>query len=118
MWQLHKKLMPASSSDAFARTLLVAHALHKASQLRRDASATLIAHVMQVGTEAFLNEQYAAPKSAYPALKYVPAGQQATFCPTDPNPQCARDYYSLFLLQNAFFTNALNGADQLRQRVA
>jgi uncharacterized protein (DUF1800 family) len=78
----------------------------------------LVAHVMQVGTQAFLNEQYAAPASTYPALKYVPAGQQATFCPTDPDPQCSRDYYTLFLLQNAFFTNALGGPDQLRQRVA
>jgi uncharacterized protein (DUF1800 family) len=78
----------------------------------------LISHVLQVGTQAFLDEQYAAPKSLYPVLKHVPAGQQVTFCPTDPDPQCGRDYYSLFLLQNAFFTNALNGADQLRQRVA
>ena len=34
----------------------------------------LVAHVMQVGTQVFLNEQYAAPASKYPALKYVPAG--------------------------------------------
>ncbi len=78
----------------------------------------LIAQVMRQGTQVFLNEQYAAPPSQYPALKYVPSGQQAAFCPTDPNPQCARDYYSLFQLQRTFFTNALNGADQLRQRVA
>jgi uncharacterized protein (DUF1800 family) len=78
----------------------------------------LITHVIDVGTQAFLDEQYSAPKSLYPVLKYVPAGQQVTFCPTDPDPQCGRDYYSLFLLQNAFFTNALNGTDQLRQRVA
>ena len=48
----------------------------------------------------------------------MPAGQQATFCPTDPDPTCGRDYYSLFLVQNAFFRNALTGPDQLRQRVA
>ena len=79
---------------------------------------SLIAHVVAVGTQAFLNEQFAAPASAYPTIKYVPFGQAQTFCPTDPDPQCARDYYSLFLLQNAFFTNALNKTDQLRQRVA
>jgi uncharacterized protein (DUF1800 family) len=78
----------------------------------------LVAHVVQIGMPAFLDEQYAAPPSTYPALKYVPAGQQATFCATDPDPTCARDYYSMFLLQNAFFANALNGPDQLRQRVA
>jgi uncharacterized protein (DUF1800 family) len=79
---------------------------------------TLLAHVQSIGTQAFLNEQFAIPASQYPAFKYVPAGQQATFCPTDPDPQCARDYYSLFLLQNGFFQNALFANDQLRQRVA
>jgi uncharacterized protein (DUF1800 family) len=78
----------------------------------------LIGNVMLLGTQAFLNKQYAVPASQYPAIKYVPAGQQATFCPTDPDPQCARDYYTLFLVQNAFFTNALYNPDQLRQRVA
>ena len=57
---------------------------------------TLLAHMQSIGTQAFLNEQFAAPASQYPAFKYVPAGQQATFCATDPDPQCARDYYSLF----------------------
>jgi len=79
---------------------------------------TLLAHVQSIGTQAFLDEQFATPASQYPAFKYVPAGQQATFCPTDPDPQCARDYYSLFLLQNGFFQNALSANDQLRQRVA
>ncbi len=41
-----------------------------------------------------------------------------TFCPTDPNPTCVRDYYTLFQLQTDFFRNALNDDDQLRQRVA
>ena len=135
--------MPRSRSRRMSSALLVAAAIGIAATLTRPAVAqaqspaqsyadaarlleqstfgptpTLIDHVMQVGTQAFLDEQYAAPASQYPVLKYVPAGQQATFCPTDPDPQCGRDYYSLFLLQNAFFTNALNGTDQLRQRVA
>jgi uncharacterized protein (DUF1800 family) len=79
---------------------------------------TALAHVQSIGTQAFLNEQFALPASQFPTLKYVPAGQQATFCPTDPDPQCPRDYYSLFPLQNAFFVNSLTGNDQLRQRVA
>jgi len=78
----------------------------------------LLAHVQSIGTQAFLDEQFAAPASQYPAIKFVPAGQQATFCPTDPDPQCGRDYYSLFLLQKGFFQNALSANDQLRQRVA
>ena len=78
----------------------------------------LVAHVTTVGVQGFLAEQFAAPASHYPAFKYVPAGGQATFCASDPDPQCARDYYTLFLLQNSFFQNALYNPDQLRQRVS
>ena len=78
----------------------------------------LTSHVVAVGTQGFLDEQFAQPASQYPAFKYVPAGGQASFCASDPDPQCTRDYYTLFLLQNAFFQNALAASDQLRQRVA
>ena len=52
-----------------------------------------------------------------PAFPYAPTGP-TTFCATSPDPNCLRDNYSLFLLQNAFFVNALTKPDQLRQRVA
>jgi len=78
----------------------------------------LVAHVLDVGTSAFLAEQFAAAGSRYTSAKYVPAGQQSTYCPTDPDPACGRDYYSLFQLQNDFYRNAITGTDQLRQRVA
>ncbi len=78
----------------------------------------LAAHLSSVGINGYLAEQFAAPATQYPAIQYVPAGQAATFCPLDPDPYCGRDYYSLFLVQNAFFRNALAANDQLRQRVA
>jgi uncharacterized protein (DUF1800 family) len=78
---------------------------------------TLVAHVQTVGVQGWLNEQFAAQESQYPAFPYVPPGAN-TFCATSTNPNCLRDNYSLFLLQNAFFRNALTGPDQLRQRVA
>jgi len=78
----------------------------------------LVAHVTSVGVGAFLGEQFAAPRSVYPAFPYAPAGQQASFCAASPNPYCGRDNYTLFLLQNEFFRNAIAGPDQLRQRVA
>ena len=56
-----------------------------------------IQHVQQVGLQAFLNEQFAATASTYPA----PAAN------TDIGP-----------VKQRFFTNALTGPDQLRQRVA
>ncbi|HEX3633751.1 MAG TPA: DUF1800 family protein, partial [Casimicrobiaceae bacterium] len=95
-----------------------ADAVRLLEQATFGPSDAQVAHVLTVGTQAFLDEQFAAPASVYPPLPYVPAGQQATFCATDPDPQCGRDYYSLFLLQNAFFQQALSGDDQLRQRVA
>jgi uncharacterized protein (DUF1800 family) len=79
---------------------------------------TLVAHVVAVGTDQFLDEQLAAAGSSYSSSKYVPAGGAATFCPTDPDPYCFRDYYTLFQLQNDFYRNALHNDDQLRQRVA
>ena len=56
-----------------------------------------IAHVQQIGFQAFLNEQFSAPISTY-----------AKPSSTD----------SLAVVQKQFFANAVNGQDQLRQRVS
>jgi len=56
-----------------------------------------IQHVETVGMQAFLNEQYAATASTYPA------------------PGANDD---ITVVKQRFFTNALTGQDQLRQRVA
>ena len=56
-----------------------------------------LSHVQAVGMQAFLNEQFAAPVSTYPA------------------PGTNDD---MSVVQKRFFTNALTGQDQLRQRVA
>ncbi|HEV2979593.1 MAG TPA: DUF1800 domain-containing protein [Casimicrobiaceae bacterium] len=77
----------------------------------------LVAHVQAEGLQGWLNEQFAAPESHYPALAYAPA-DPTTFCATSSDPNCLRDNYSMFLVQNAFFVNALTRPDQLRQRVA
>ena len=60
-------------------------------------TTTSIPHVQQVGLQAFLNEQYSAPTSTYPA----------------PGVNDNMD-----VVKQRFFTNALTGQDQLRQRVA
>jgi uncharacterized protein (DUF1800 family) len=57
----------------------------------------LIQHVQQVGMQAFLNEQFAATASPYP----TPTSNQ-----------------DISVVKQRFFTNALTGQDQLRQRVA
>ncbi len=56
-----------------------------------------IQHVQQVGMQSFLNEQYAATASTY------------------PTPGANDD---ITVVKQRFFTNALTGQDQLRQRVA
>ncbi len=56
------------------------------------------AHVQAVGLEAYLNEQFAAPITPYP----------------DP----AATGFGIGQVQARFFTNAVHGSDQLRQRVA
>lgn len=57
----------------------------------------LIQHVQQVGMQAFLNEQFGATASTY------------------PTPTSSQD---ISVVKQRFFTNALTGQDQLRQRVA
>jgi hypothetical protein len=78
-------------------------------------TSDLIAHVQEVGYERFLEEQFAAPMSSYPTLPLVVA-TPSDDCPA--NSICRRDNYTMYPLQTRFFTNALYGEDQLRQRVA
>ena len=84
----------------------------------------LLAQVLQVGIPTFLDQQLSAPKSSYPDFPFVPS-QAAANCMrdnskpnTDPQNICARDSYTLYQVQLRFLQNALNGEDQLRQRVA
>jgi uncharacterized protein (DUF1800 family) len=82
-----------------------------------------VTRVAALGLDGYLNQQLATPATGYPAFSFVPH-TAATDCKSDPaNPAstaslCARDNYTLFQVQRAFFENALTGADQLRQRVA
>src|SRR5215831_10122109 len=76
----------------------------------------LMARVQQIGFEAFLEEQLAAPMTDYPDLPFWPQTRPRDICPD--NSECQRDNYTYYQLQRHFFTNALYGQDQLRQRVA
>lgn len=85
---------------------------------------------LQGGFKAYLDEQFNAPVinpgkgSNYPDL-FFPLNDQAQACPTT-NPSvpnynqavCNRDGFSLYPIQRTYFSNALYGPDQLRQRVA
>jgi hypothetical protein len=89
-----------------------------------------VTRVRSMGLRAYLNEQFSAAVnnpfrgSNYPDLTFVlDDGNQV--CPTtkpfDPNYNelvCIRDFFSLYPVQTPFFSNAMYGQDQLRQRVA
>ncbi len=94
----------STTSNAFAlqvgtsaNTLSAAAAARLLEQSTWGVNPQSLSHVQAVGMQAFLNEQFAAPASTYPA----PAA--TTTCQ---------------FVQKRFFTNALTGQDQLRQRVA
>lgn len=89
-----------------------------------------VARVKAMGFKAYLDEQFNAPVtnpnkgSNYPDL-FFPLSDQAQACPsTNPSVPnynqtvCNRDGFSLYPIQRTYFTNALYGQDQLRQRVA
>jgi len=59
-----------------------------------------IAQVQSIGFDAYINQQFNAPVSTFPA------------------PVCNPDCGDLSPVQNTFFNNALYGPDQLRQRLA
>ena len=77
-----------------------------------------VAHLRQVGMQAYLNEQFNAPplfsdvQSNYPRKTLYPIINTVSPCP-----DCF-DAYNPDNLQKQFATNALTKPDQLRQRVA
>ena len=89
-----------------------------------------VARVKAMGFMAYLNEQFNLPPanvakgSNYPDLTF-PLDDSTQQCPTtnpaDPNYNqsvCLRDNYTMYPVQRTFFSSALYGNDQLRQRVA
>ena len=76
-----------------------------------------VTRVKALGFNAWLNEQFNAAQTGYPNIALVPA-DSSVGCPTGSPATCGRDNYSLYPLQKQFFTNALYGPDQLRQRIA
>jgi uncharacterized protein (DUF1800 family) len=89
-----------------------------------------IARVKAMGFKAYLDEQFSlaptnvAKGSNYPDLTF-PLDDSSQQCPTtnpaDPNYNqavCLRDNYTMYPVQRNFFSTALYGNDQLRQRVA
>jgi uncharacterized protein (DUF1800 family) len=86
-------------------------------------TSTEVARVMSLGVDAYLDEQFAKPRTGYMGFKrtaYSPASDCINLqnAPTSSSSLCSRDNYTLFEIQRQFFANAMNGEDQLRQRMA
>jgi uncharacterized protein (DUF1800 family) len=121
---------PPYIPDSFTGPATDADAVRFLEQATWGPTAADVAHVKAVGFQAYLNEQFNAPVtnpakgSNYADLAF-PLDDQNSACPTtmdtDPNYNqtvCNRDNFSMYPLQRNFFSTALYGPDQLRQRVA
>jgi uncharacterized protein (DUF1800 family) len=111
---------PASDADA----------IRFLEQASWGPTAAEVARVKAMGFKAYLDEQFNLPPSNpakgsnYPDLPF-PLDDSTQQCPTsnpsDPSYNqavCLRDNYTMYPVHRAFFSNALYGNDQLRQRVA
>ncbi len=98
---------PAASADAI-------RFLEQASWGPTNAE---VSRVQQIGFKSWLDEQFNMPTTS-PASYTLMHFDSEQGCPTGSPTTCFRDNYTLHPIQQKFFTNALYGQDQLRQRTA
>ncbi len=87
------------------------------------ATPAEIDRVTALGVNGWLSEQFAATASRYTPRDYTPQTRpdscvNNTALPLTATSYCQRDNYSIFPVQLEFYKQAINGSDQLRQRVA
>jgi uncharacterized protein (DUF1800 family) len=85
------------------------------SQATFGGNDALIAQVQAQGYDAFLNDQFAAPMSSH--LAFVDAAVAALPSPS-PSPSATPNQPTVTMTNDAWWTRAIAGPDQLRQRVA
>ena len=100
------------------------------NQATFGASQDEAAQVVALGIPGWINAQMTKPMTGYPNSKYnriqlartadcttqIPGG--GAYPGDSPQAMCQRDHLTLAMVQRDFFTNAVSGPDQLRQRVA
>jgi len=104
-------------------TVAAADAARLLEQATFGVTASDVAHVQNIGIDAYITEQLAYSPTQYTGYSYTPHTAPAGCVgdgsnPPDASSLCARDQYSPFQVQRDFFLHALNNPDQLRQRVA
>lgn len=121
---------PALVPDSYAGPATDTDTVRFLEQASWGPTPAEVTRVKAMGFMAYLNEQFNLPTanpakgSNYPDLAF-PLDDSSQQCPTtmpaDPNYNqtvCIRDNYQMYPVQRTFFSNALYGNDQLRQRVA
>jgi len=120
---------PPLVPDPFTSPATDADTVRFLEQASWGPTSAEVARVKAMGFMAYLNEQFNLPPSNpskgsnYPDLVF-PLDDSSQQCPTtsaDPNYNqnvCLRDFFSIYPIQRTFFSSALYGNDQLRQRVA
>ena len=121
---------PPLVPDAFTGPASDADTVRFLEQASWGPTPAEVARVKAMGFKAYLDEQFGlaptnvAKGSNYPDLAF-PLDDSNQQCPTtnaaDPNYNqavCQRDNFTMYPVHRNFFTNALYGNDQLRQRVA
>ena len=81
------------------------------------ATDSAILDVKRLSIAGWIDSQLAAPATGYAPIVFIDPNS-GVGCPTGSPPTCFRDNYTAFPLQLQFYRNAVNAADQLRQRVA
>jgi uncharacterized protein (DUF1800 family) len=121
---------PAYVPDDYTGQATDADTVRFLEQASWGPTAAEVNRVKAMGFKAYLDEQFNAPVlnpakgSDYQDL-FFPLNDQNQACPTT-NPSvpnynqtvCNRDGFSIYPIQRTYFSNALYGQDQLRQRVA
>ncbi len=109
----------SSAADAGSQPVSAPDAVRLAKQATFGPTQPLVDHIVAVGLNGWLDEQFAATGSSYADLTArarnrnycnLMAGAAATVC--------NRDYMSSIPISMRFYSNAMSKPDQLRQRVA
>jgi uncharacterized protein (DUF1800 family) len=95
-----------------------ADAARLAKQATFGPTPAVIARIKELGIKGWLDEQFALKSSSYADLAAMEV--RNSYCDTDGKaiPSCFRVYRDSVLPAMRFYANAVQGDDQLRQRVA
>ena len=95
----------------------VADATRLLDQASFGPTDAAVADVRSKNITGWVDAQLATPSTGYASIAFIDPNSSVG-CPTGSPSTCFRDNYTAFPLQLQFYVNAVNGADQLRQRVA